>query len=197
MTCKINASTTGAGGLLIESDSSGALDLQSNGVTKVSFDANGNMTTSGTLPAAQLAGNVASSLLNGALPALDGSALTSLSSSNLSGALPALDGSALTGIATGLSATAYSASGNGYITLSNGLIIQWARQGSLANGGIRTILFPITFPNALFSFAAAWTVMTSGTHHSAFPDPQMTTSSFGAHNVSGATQGVVFVATGR
>ena len=36
MTCKINASTTGAGGLLIESDSSGALDLQS-GVTKVSL----------------------------------------------------------------------------------------------------------------------------------------------------------------
>lgn len=177
MTCKINASTTGAGGLLIESDSSGVIDLQSDGVTKVSFDANGNMTTSGTLPAAQLAGNVASSLLTGALPALDGSALT--------------------GISTGLSATAYSASTNGYITLSNGLIIQWARQGSLANSAITSVLFPITFPNALFSFAAAWTVQTSGTWHSAFPDPQMTTSSFGAHNVSGSTQGVVFVATGR
>jgi len=89
MTCKINASTTGAGGLLIESDSSGALDLQSNGVTKVSFDANGNMTTQGTVPSSALTGN---------LPALDGSALTSLSSSNLSGALPALNASSLTNI---------------------------------------------------------------------------------------------------
>ena len=91
MTCKINASTTGAGGLLIESDSSGALDLQSNGVTKVSFDASGNMTTQGTVPSSALTGN---------LPALNGSALTNLSSGNLTGALPALDGSSLTGIST-------------------------------------------------------------------------------------------------
>ena len=197
MTCKINASTTGAGGLLLESDSSGALDLQSNGVTKVSFDASGNMTTQGTIPASALTGNVASSLLSGNLPVLDGSALTNIAAANLTGTLPAIDGSNLTGIATGLTASAYSQSSNGYITLSNGLIIQWTRQGALANGGIRTILFPITFPNQCFSFAASWTVMTSGTHHSAFPDPQITASSFGAYNVSGATQGVVFVATGR
>jgi hypothetical protein len=98
MTCKINASTTGAGGLLVEGDSSGALDLQSNGVTKVSFDANGNMTTSGTIPAGALTGNVSSSLLSGNLPALNGSALTSLSAPNLTGALPALNGSALTSL---------------------------------------------------------------------------------------------------
>ena len=69
MTCKINASTTGAGGLLVEGDSSGVIDLQSNGVTKVSFDASGNMSTSGTVPSSALTGN---------LPALNGSALTSL-----------------------------------------------------------------------------------------------------------------------
>ena len=89
MTCKLNASTTGAGGLLVEGDSSGVIDLQSNGVTKVSFDASGNMTTSGTVPSSALTGN---------LPALNGSALTSLSAPNLTGALPAIDGSSLTGI---------------------------------------------------------------------------------------------------
>ena len=38
---------------------------------------------------------------NGAIEALDGSALTSLTSNNLTGALPALDGSSLTGIDAG------------------------------------------------------------------------------------------------
>ena len=175
MTCKINADTSN--GLKIESDTSGIIELQSNGVTKVTFDTSGNMTTSGTLPAGQLTGNVASSLL--------------------SGALPAIDGSNLTGIVTGLTASAYTANTNGYITLSNGLIFQWGRQGSLSNGQTTSILFPITFPNAIFSFAAAWTVSTSGTHHSAFPDANIGTSSFGAHNVSGATNGVVYIACGR
>ena len=42
MTCKINCDTTN--GLKIVSDTSGAIDLQSNGVTKVSMDAAGNLT---------------------------------------------------------------------------------------------------------------------------------------------------------
>ena len=122
---------------------------------------------------------------------------TGISSSKLSGALPAIDGSNLTGIVTGLTASAFSQNANGYITLSNGLIIQWGRVGALANGGNRTVSFPITFPNNCWSLAASWTVMTSGTHHSAFPDTSITTSSFGAHNVSGATNGVVFIAVGN
>ena len=44
MTCKINASTTGAGGLLVEGDSSGVIDFQSNGVNKMSLDAAGKLT---------------------------------------------------------------------------------------------------------------------------------------------------------
>ena len=44
---------------------------------------------------------MASSKLTGALPAIDGSALTSLTSGNLTGALPAIDGSALTGLGGG------------------------------------------------------------------------------------------------
>ena len=122
---------------------------------------------------------------------------TGISSSKLSGALPAIDGSNLTGIVTGLTASAFSQNANGYITLSNGLIIQWGRVGALANGGNRTVSFPITFPNNCWSLAASWTVMTSGTHHSAFPDTSISTSSFGAHNVSGATNGVVFIAVGN
>lgn len=138
-----------------------------------------------------------SSKLTGNLPALNASALTNLAAAQLSGTLPAIDGSNLTGISAGLTASAYTGNTNGYITLSNGLIIQWGRQGSLANGGVRTVSFPITFPNAIFSFAASWTVQTSGSWHSAFPDGSIGTSSFGAHNVSGSTQGVVYVATGR
>ena len=67
MTVKINADTSD--GLKIVSDTSGEIDLQSNGSTKVSFDTSGNMTTPGTIP---------SSALTGALPAIDGSALTGL-----------------------------------------------------------------------------------------------------------------------
>jgi len=42
MTCKINCDTTN--GLKIVSDTSGAIDLQSNGTTRVSMDAAGNLT---------------------------------------------------------------------------------------------------------------------------------------------------------
>jgi hypothetical protein len=42
---------------------------------------------------------VSSSKLTGALPAVDGSAVTGLTSANLTGALPVIDGSALTGVA--------------------------------------------------------------------------------------------------
>lgn len=42
MTCKINLDTSS--GLQLESDTSGALDIQSNGVTKMSMDTSGNLT---------------------------------------------------------------------------------------------------------------------------------------------------------
>lgn len=45
-------------------------------------------------------GPLDASNLTGALPAIDGSAVTALTASNLTGALPAIDGSALTGIST-------------------------------------------------------------------------------------------------
>ena len=98
MTCKINASTSE--GLKLESDTSGIIELQSNGVTKVTFDTSGNMTTAGTVPAGALTGNVSSSLLSGNLPALNASSLTNLPAANITGTLPAIDGSNLTGIPT-------------------------------------------------------------------------------------------------
>ena len=45
MTCKINADTTD--GLKLISDTSGEVDIQSNGTTKVTIDANGNINTVG------------------------------------------------------------------------------------------------------------------------------------------------------
>ena len=115
-------------------------------------------------------------------------------SAQLTGALPAVSGASLTSVPVH---TAFSNATNGYCTFNNGLICQWGRQDSLSNSANTTVSFPLTFPNAVHSFAASWTVMTSGTHHSAFPDGSMTTSGFGAHNVSGSTNGVVFVAWGH
>lgn len=60
--------------------------------TLADFNASGVLTSTSTLDATKLSGN---------LPALDGSALTSLTSGNLSGALPNIDGSALTNLPAG------------------------------------------------------------------------------------------------
>jgi outer membrane murein-binding lipoprotein Lpp len=68
----------------------------------VKISAADNLSIGGSFTAASFSGsasgltNIPSAQLEGALPAIDGSALTALSSSALSGALPAIDGSALT-----------------------------------------------------------------------------------------------------
>jgi len=89
---------------------------------------------------------LSSSNLSGALPALDGSALTSLTSSNLTGALPAIDGSALTGISGDVAAASIGTSNNsnGYIRFSNNLVIQWLRKSST---GTQTITYPLAMTN--------------------------------------------------
>jgi hypothetical protein len=115
MTVKINCDTTD--GLKLTSDTSGALDIQSAGVTKVSFDTSGNMTTSGTIP-----------------------------SSALTGSLPAIDGSALTGISGDVIASSLGTSNNtnGYIRFSNNLLINWVRKSST---GTQTINWSLAFTN--------------------------------------------------
>jgi hypothetical protein len=71
----------------------------------VGIDGNGTITglSVGGLPDATIVdadiATLSSSKLTGALPAVDGSAVTGLTSANLTGALPAVDGSALTGVA--------------------------------------------------------------------------------------------------
>lgn len=60
-----------------------------------------NGSTGITTPDIDIAAGLDASDLTGALPAIDGSALTALSSANLTGALPAIDGSSLTGIESG------------------------------------------------------------------------------------------------
>ena len=57
-----------------------------------------NGSTGITTPDIDIAAGLDASDLTGALPAISGSALTSLTSANLTGALPAIDGSALTGV---------------------------------------------------------------------------------------------------
>ena len=54
---------------------------------------------------------------------------SSIPASSLTGALPAIDGSALTGISTN-PYTAQSLSGSGYITLVGGLKINWVTTGT-------------------------------------------------------------------
>ena len=132
------------------------------------------------------------------LPATTGTVLdtnSSLAASQLTGTLPSIDGSNLTGIVTGLTASAFSENQNGYLKLSNNWLIQWGRASSLANGGARTVNFPLTFPSACWAVAASWGVYSSGTWHSAFPD--INTTRFTAHNVSGVTQSCWFVAVGK
>jgi len=79
MTVKINADTSH--GLKLESDTSGAIDFQSAGVTKASLDASGNLTANSFVGS--------------------GASLTALPSAQLTGALPAIDGSSLTGVGGG------------------------------------------------------------------------------------------------
>ena len=113
-------------------------------------------------------------------------------SAQLTGALPAVSGASLTGIAIH---TALSAAAEGYVTLNNGVIIQWGGAGSVANGGATTITFPLSFPTECWKVVACWTVNTSGTHHSAFPTTSQ--ANFTAHNVSGSAQGVMYMAVGN
>ena len=90
--------------------------------------------------------SLASSNLTGALPALNGSALTNLTSGNLTGALPAIDGSALTGISGDVIASSIGTSNNtnGYIRFSNNLLINWVRKTSTAT---QTINWSLAFTN--------------------------------------------------
>ncbi len=88
------------------------------------------------------------------LPDADGALLndaSSLDASNLTGALPAIDGSALTNLPPAY--TALSKAQTGYITLSGGLIIQWGKSGYLGTGGASSVTFATTFPNACSSVA--------------------------------------------
>ena len=78
-----------------------------NGVTATSFTGDGANLTNLPVDLTQLdaqnltSGTIPDARFPATLPAASGANLTSLSSSNLSGALPALDGSALTGINAG------------------------------------------------------------------------------------------------
>lgn len=148
MTCKINADTTN--GLKLTSDTSGVIDLQSNGVTKVSFDVSGNMTTSGTIP---------SSALTGALPAIDGSALTGISGDVIASSLGTSDNT------------------NGYIRFSNNLLINWVRKTSTLQ---QTITFPLAFTEVYGAYTGADTSTTAYINVRSLSTTQISLGSQGA-----------------
>lgn len=67
----------------------------------------------------------------------------------------ATDGSGVLGFITALRATASSLTTNGYLTLSNGLILQWGKKGSSATAGSTvTFTYPTAFSTATL-FATA------------------------------------------
>ena len=111
-----------ASGSTIEQDGSTILTVDGSG----NIDIANNLTTSGTIP-----------------------------SSALTGALPALDGSALTNIVAGeINASSYGADkSSGYIKTNDGLVLQW---GHVASGswGFVTVNLPIAFPNACIGVQA-------------------------------------------
>lgn len=72
----------------------------------------------------------------------------------------------------GIGISASSLTGNGYVTLTNGLIIQWCTVG-VAAGSSSSVTWPIAFPNAVFaavpggnpglSFSGSYSVYLNGT----------------------------------
>lgn len=57
--------------------------------------------------------------------------------------------------ANGKISATQSKGSNGYCKLSNGIIIQWGRQGSMGNGTSKTITFPTAFSSANYSISGA------------------------------------------
>jgi len=107
-----------------------------------------NLTTTGTIPASQL---------TGALPAISGAALTSLTSANLTGALPAVSGAAL----TALPATLPVSSAANLTNIPAGNLT-----GSVADARLPSALQSFPTPgsngNVLTSNGSAWTSAAAG-----------------------------------
>ena len=122
MTCKVNADTTN--GLKLTSDTSGEIDLQTNGTTKVHMDSSGNVGIGTTSPSQKLDVN---GTINATSFTGDGSALTGISTSDIAAA----------SIGT-------SNNSNGYIRFTNNLVIQWLRKSST---GTQTITYPLAMNN--------------------------------------------------
>jgi len=93
------------------------------------------MTVAAGVAAVHSSATIPSADLTGALPALDGSALTSLSAGNLVGALAAISGAALTALPNPLPAT-------------SGVNLSSLNAANLASGTVPDARFPATLPVA-------------------------------------------------
>ncbi len=123
-----------------------------------------------------LSGNV-----NFTLPTGNGSANQALAS----------DGSGNLSYIDVLRATAASLASNGYITLSNGLKLQWGVTGSVTALGSSSVSFPNAFSTAVYSV-----IITSGTNKSGSQSADyissLSTTGFNVHNQSGSTAGIFY-----
>jgi len=131
-------------------------------------------------------GTVTGNLFSGS-----GASLTALQSAQLTGALPAIDGSALTGIdASDIAAASIGTSNNsnGYIKFSNGFVIQWLRK-SVVNS--QTITYPLAMTNYYGAYVSG---VSTGSGHVRVES--ISTSSITVSNAEQAILGWVLI-TGR
>ena len=127
--------------------------------------------------------------LTGSLPALDGSALTSLSAGNLTGALPAISGAALTGLPI---ITSQSLSSNGYIVVGGELIVQWGTTGSVGSGGSVVVTLPIAFTSS-----ASYSLSANSTTNPAFINVTgKTSTTITLRSSGGSSTAIYWVAVG-
>jgi len=108
----------------------------------ITLDGSGGISSTGGIDAADL---------TGALPALDGSNLTTLPAGNLTGVLPAIDGSALTGVTgsaptTTQVMTAFAGQtplgvGSHAILQSTSTNTAWSAGGTVAGSALRQVNF--------------------------------------------------------
>jgi hypothetical protein len=132
--------------------------------------------------ATEFDGALDASNLTGALPAIDGSAVTALTAGNLTGALPAIDGSALTGIDTSPPTTFGAVGTYGLFRHTGNNVTVYA--GSTYSGSI------LQAAGATTGFSNAGTTLKTGTNGSA---PSGTWRAMGTHTPNGDFALTVYV----
>ena len=106
--------------------------------------------------------------LTGALPAVSGANLTSLTSGNLTGALPAISGASLTGIGASTTKGDVGTYSMGFMAQTSGESAQPSSAGTMAGTDLRIRASEVndmkanwSFNNAYWNFSGTWKNMSS------------------------------------